>query len=217
MTKQGYAVIGLGRFGSSIAEKLYNAGQEVLGIDVNEERVEDTRLLVTHAIVADTTEEKTLKSIGIRNFETVIVAIGNDMQASILTVLLLKELGVKQVIVKALNKHHGQVLSKVGADLIVYPEKDMGERVAHQLLSPNVLDFIKLSDKYNIEEIKIPTHMTEKSLKELDIRAKYHLSALAIVREGNIIISPPSEQMVHEGDLLIVIGSKEDLSTFANL
>ena len=183
----------------------------------NEERVEDAELFVTHAVVADTTEEKALISIGIRNFDCVIVAIGNDMQSSILTVLLLKELGVKKVIAKALGKHHGQVLDKLGADWIIYPERDMGERVANQLLSPNMLNYIELSKEYNIEEIIIPPRMAEKSLRELDIRAKYNVSAIAIVREGDIIISPSSDQIIHKGDLLVVIGNREDLGKFSNI
>ena len=190
MTKQGYAVIGLEGFGTSLAAKLLEAGQDVMGIDINEERVEDAKLLVTHAAVLDSTEEEALKSIGIRNFDYVIVAIGNDMQASILTVLLLKELGVNRVIAKALNKHHGKVLDKVGADWVIYPERDMGERVAHQLLSPNVLNYIELSKEFNIEEILIPPSMTGKSLRELDLRAKYNVNAIAIVREGNTIFLP---------------------------
>ncbi|MGG3451824.1 potassium channel family protein [Domibacillus aminovorans] len=217
MVNQQYAVIGLGRFGTSVARRLHEAGHDILGIDVNEERVEDAELYVTHAVVADTTEEKTLTAVGIRNFDCVIVAIGNDMQSSILTVLLLKELGVKKVIAKALGKHHGQVLDKVGADWIIYPERDMGERVANQLLSPNVLNYIELSKEYNIEEILIPSRMAEKSLRELDIRAKYNVSAIAIVREGDIIISPPPDQIIHKGDLLVVIGSREDLARFSNI
>lgn len=217
MTKQGYAVIGLGRFGTSIAAKLYEAGQEVMGIDINEERVEDAKLMVTHAAVLDTTEEEALKSIGIRNFDYVIVAIGNDMQASILTVLLLKELGVNRVIAKALNKHHGKVLDKVGADWVIYPERDMGERVAHQLLSPNVLNYIELSKEFSIEEILIPPSMTGKSLRDLDLRAKYNVNAIAIVSNENIIISPSPDQIINREDKLVVIGNREDLSEFANI
>ncbi|MFD6441065.1 potassium channel family protein [Peribacillus sp. NPDC060186] len=217
MGKRQYAVIGLGRFGTSVAHRLYTAGQEVLGIDVSEERVENAELSVTHAVMADTTEEEALKSIGIRNFDCVIVAIGNDMQSSILTTLLLKELGVKKVIAKALNKHHGQVLSKVGADWVIYPERDMGERVANQLLSPNMLNYIELSKEYNIEEIIIPISMTEKSLRELDIRAKYNISVIAIVSNGEIIIAPSPDQIIHERDMLLVVGNKEDLAVFANI
>ncbi|MEW5595639.1 TrkA family potassium uptake protein [Peribacillus frigoritolerans] len=217
MSKRQYAVIGLGRFGTSVALRLHTAGQEVLGIDINEERVEDAELSVTHAVIADTTEEETLKSIGIRNFDCVIVAIGNDMQSSILTTLLLKELGIKKVIAKALNKNHGQVLNKVGADWVIYPERDMGERVANQLLSPKMLNYIELSKEYNIEEIMIPASMTEKSLRELDLRAIYNISVIAIVSNGEIIISPSPDYVIQEGDMLLMIGNKEDLAMFANI
>jgi trk system potassium uptake protein len=217
MTIRQYAVIGLGRFGTSIARRLHEAGQEVLGIDVNEELVEDAELFVTHAVVADTTEEKALTSIGISNFDCVIVAIGNDMQSSILTVSLLKELGIKKVIAKALGKRHGQVLEKVGADWIIYPERDMGERVANQLLSPNMLNYIELSKEHSIEEIMIPSKMAEKSLRDLDIRAKYNVSVIAIVREGEIIISPSPDQIIHKEDLLVMIGNREDIAKFSNI
>ncbi|KWW17582.1 potassium uptake system protein [Peribacillus simplex] len=216
MGKRQYAVIGLGRFGTSVAHRLYTAGQEVLGIDINEESVENAELSVTHAVIADTTEAETLKSIGIRNFDCVIVAIGNDMQSSILTTLLLKELGVKKVIAKALNKNHGQVLSKIGADWVIYPERDMGERVANQLLSPNMLNYIELSKEYNIEEIILPMSMKGKSLRELDLRATYNISVIAIVSNGEIIIAPSPDQDIHEKDMLLVVGNKEDLAVFAN-
>jgi len=217
MSKQSYAVIGLGRFGMSIAKRLFDAGQEVLGVDLNEERVEDAEGCVTHAVIADTTESETLKSIGIRNFDCVIVAIGNDMQASILTTLLLKELKIHKVIAKALNKIHGQVLEKVGADWIVYPERDMGERVAHHLLSPNVMNFIELSQDYNLEEIKIPSSMSGRSLRDLDLRAKYNLSVIAVVNKGQIVISPSPDQVINKDDFLVVIGKREELSKFANV
>ena len=217
MSKQQYAVIGLGRFGVSVARRLHEAGQEVLGIDVNEERIDDAELYVTHAVIADSTDEKALTSIGIRNFDCVIVAIGNDIQSSILTVMILKDLGVKKVIAKALGKLHGKVLDRIGADWIVYPERDMGERVANQLLSPNMLNYIELSKEYNIEEIMIPSKMAGKSLRELDIRAKYNVSAIAIFREGNIIISPSPDEIIHKRDLLVMIGNREDLAQFANI
>ena len=217
MSKQQYAVIGLGRFGISVARRLHEAGQEVLGIDVNEERIDDAELYVTHAIIADSTDEKALAAIGIRNFDCVIVAIGNDIQSSILTVMILKDLGVKKVIAKALGRLHGKVLDRIGADWIVYPERDMGERVANQLLSPNMLNYIELSKEYNIEEIMIPERMAEKSLRELNIRAKYNVSAIAVFRDGNIIISPSPDELIHKGDLLVMIGNREDLAKFANL
>lgn len=217
MVKKQYAVIGLGRFGTSIARRLYEAGQEVLGIDVSEERVEDAEKYVTHAVVADTTEEKALISIGIRNFDVVIVAIGNDIQSSILTCMLLKDLGVNKVIAKSQGKRHGNVLDKIGVDWLVFPERDMGERVANQLLSPNMLNYIELSQEYNIEEIIIPSKMAEKSLRQLDIRAKYNVSVIAIISEGDIIVSPSPDQIIHEGDLLVMIGNRADLGKFSGL
>ncbi|MGE7687834.1 potassium channel family protein [Lysinibacillus sp. NPDC097214] len=217
MTIKQYAVIGLGRFGVSVARKLYEAGNEVLGIDINEERVEDAESYVTHAVVADTTEEKALTSIGIRNFDCVIVAIGIDMQSSILTVSLLKEIGIKKIIAKALGKRHGQVLEKVGADWIIYPERDMGERVANQLLSPNMLNYIELSKEYSIEEIMIPSKMAGQNLRNLDIRAKYNVSVIAIVRDGNITILPSPDQIIEENDILVMIGHRKDLTLFSNV
>ena len=131
--------------------------------------------------------------------------------------MILKDLGVKKVIAKALGKLHGKVLDRIGADWIIYPERDMGERVANQLLSPNMLNYIELSKEYNIEEIMIPERMAEKSLRELNIRAKYNVSAIAVFRDGNIIISPSPDELIHKGDLLVMIGNKEDLAEFANL
>ncbi|MCM3568902.1 TrkA family potassium uptake protein [Neobacillus mesonae] len=212
-----FAVIGLGRFGLNLAQKLFESGQDVLGLDVNEERVEEAQGYVTHALIADSTDEEAMKSVGIRNFDTVIVAIGNDIQASILSVLLLKELGVQKVIAKAINKLHGKVLDKVGADWVVFPEKDMGLRVAHQLLSPNVLNFIELSNDYSIEEVKIPEKMIDKTLREIDFRAKFNISVIAIRHNHDIFISPSPDKLLDEGDVLVVIGKNRDLERFAKL
>lgn len=215
MVAKQYAVIGLGRFGVSVARRLYEAGQDVLGIDINEERVENAELFVTHAVVADTTEEKALKAIGISNFDCVIVAIGNDIQSSVLTVSILKELGIQKIIAKALGKRHGQVLDKVGADWVIYPERDMGERVANQLLSPNMLNYIELSKEHSIEEMMIPEKMANKSLRELDIRAKYKISVITILKGNDIIVSPAPDQLIEQGDILVMIGKKRDLEKFS--
>ncbi|WP_066384351.1 potassium channel family protein [Neobacillus mesonae] len=212
-----YAVIGLGRFGLNIANKLFESGQDVLGIDVNEERVDEAQSYVTHAVIADSTDAEAMKAIGIRNFDTVIVAIGNDIQASILSVLVLKEMGVPKVIAKALNKLHGQVLEKVGADWVVFPERDMGIRVAHQLLSPNVLNFIEISKDYSVEEVKIPQRMIDRSLREIDFRAKFNISVIAIRHGHEIYISPSPDKLLDEGDVLVVIGKNSDLERFGKL
>lgn len=217
MANKQYAVIGLGRFGTSIARKLHDAGQEVLGIDLEEEKVEAAEGYVTDAVVADSTEEKALTSLGITNFDCVIVAIGNDIQSSILTVVLLKNLGMRKIIAKAIGKRHGQVLEAIGVDWIIYPERDMGERVANQLLSPNLLNYIELSKNYSIEEIKIPSRMIGKNLKKLDIRAKFNVSIIAIVRNDDIIVSPSPEELLQPEDLLVTIGSRKDLTKFSSL
>ncbi|MFY0741647.1 TrkA family potassium uptake protein [Solibacillus sp. FSL K6-1781] len=217
MAIKQYAVIGLGRFGTSVARRLHEAGQEVLGIDLVEENVEAAEGYVTDAVIADSTEEKALTSLGITDFDCVIVAIGNDIQSSILTVVLLKNLGIPKIIAKALGKRHGQVLEAIGADWVIYPERDMGERVANQLLSPKLLNYIELSKNYNIEEITIPLRMAGKNLKELDIRAKFNVSIIAIVRNDDIIVSPSPEELLQPEDLLVTIGSRKDLAKFSSL
>ena len=217
MAIKQYAVIGLGRFGTSVARRLHEDGQEVLGIDLFEEKVEAAEGYVTDAVIADSTEEKALTSLGITDFDCVIVAIGNDIQSSILTVVLLKNLGIPKIIAKALGKRHGQVLEAIGADWVIYPERDMGERVANQLLSPKLLNYIELSKNYNIEEITIPLRMAGKNLKELDIRAKFNVSIIAIVRNDDIIVSPSPEELLQPEDLLVTIGSRKDLAKFSSL
>lgn len=216
MIKQ-YAVIGLGRFGSGIVNTLMQAGNEVLAIDINEDRVNEFADTATHAVIADSTNEEALKAIGIGNFDTVIVAIGNDMQSSILTTLVLTELDINKIVVKALDKRHGEVLKKVGADWVVFPEMDMGERVAHQLMSPNVLNFIELEKNYSIEEIKVPYRMIGKSLKEINIRVEFNLTVIAIKSNGRVNISPSPDEVIREGDILVMIGENKDLQRFSNL
>lgn len=217
MAKQ-YAVIGMGRFGSSVATTLYNEGVEVLAIDKSEQHIEDHKEHVTHAVIGDSTDEQTLKAVGIRNFDTVIVAIGDDIQASILTVLILKEMGVSNVVAKALNKHHAQVLFKVGADKVIFPERDMGERVAHQLMaSPNVLNFIELSDDYSIEEIKLPMSMAGKNLIEINLRAKYNITVIGVKTANKVDISPDPEKTLRAEDILIVLGENGDLNKFTKI
>ena len=138
--KQNFAIVGLGRFGGSICRTLIEAGQEVLAIDSNEDRVNEYMNIATHAVVANAQDEMTLRSLGIRNFDHVIVAIGEDIQASILVTLMVKEMGVPNILAKAQNEYHARVLEKIGADRVVHPERDMGIRIAHNLVSKNILD-----------------------------------------------------------------------------
>lgn len=216
MARKQYVVMGLGRFGTSVARGLHEGGQEVLGVDLDEVKVEDAEFFVTQAVVADSTDRKAITSLGITNFDCVIVAIG-DLQSSILTVMLLKNLGIKQIIAKAVGKRHGQVLEAIGANWIIFPERDMGARVANQLLSPNMLNYIELSKKHNLEEIKLPSKMADKSLQELDLRAKHHISVIAILRNDDVIVSPSPSELLLSGDILVTIGERKDLAKFSRL
>jgi trk system potassium uptake protein len=210
MAKQ-YAVIGMGRFGTSVARTLYEMGFDVLGIDSDEDIIQDTADLVTHAVTADSTDENALKAIGIRNFDVVVVAIGNDVKNSILTTLILKELGVKFILVKAQDEMHGKVLEKIGADRVVYPERDMGYRVAHNLVSPNILDYIELAPDYSILEIQVPSKFVGRSLEQIDIRREYGCNVMAIKHGKDINIAPIATDILHDGDVLVVVGKNEDL------
>jgi trk system potassium uptake protein TrkA len=212
--KHQYAVIGLGRFGSSLSKELVKLGYEVLGIDKSEEIIDEMSDELTHAVVADSTDEEVLKSLGIRNFDCAVVAIGDNIQASILTALLLKELGVKTVVAKALSDLHGKVLQKLGVDRIIYPERDMGVRVAHQLVSPNLLDYIELSDEYTIVELTVPKRLSGLTLKELDLRAKYGCSVIAINKKDNVIIAPMANDILNEKDVMVIIGTNKQIEVF---
>jgi trk system potassium uptake protein len=213
MKVKQFAVIGMGRFGASVAATLYDMGHDVLAIDAEEEKIENIVDRVTHAVVADSTSEHALKSLGITNFDVVIVSIGQDIQASILTTLVLKELGVNYIVAKARTDLHGKVLQKIGADRIVFPERDMGVRVANNLVATNVLDFIELSPDYSIVEIVAPEDMAGKSLAELDLRAKFGVNVMAIrSAEKRINISPSAADRVVAGDVLIVVGENDSIS-----
>ncbi|QJC51242.1 TrkA family potassium uptake protein [Paenibacillus albicereus] len=211
MRKKQFAVIGMGRFGSSVAQALSEMGFEVLAIDSDEERIQDMAPIVTHAVSADTTDEEALRAIGIRNFDVVVVAIGEDIQASILTTLILKDLGVPKLIVKAQNELHGKVLGKIGADRVIYPERDMGLRVAHHLISPSVLDFIELTPEHGIIEFEAPGAMIGRTIKQLDIRAKYQCNVLGIKAGGHMDITPMPDQVIRSGDVLVIVGANKDL------
>jgi len=212
--KKEFVVIGLGRFGGSICKTLIEQGMEVLVMDRDEARIDEFASIATHAVIADSTDETVLKSLGIRNFDHVIVAIGADIQASILTTLMLKEIGVKRVTVKAQNDYHAKVLRKIGADNVVHPERDMGKRIAHNIVSKSILDYIELSDKYSLVEIASNYHLAGHSILDLNIRAKYGITIVAIRRGSTIIVSPQAGDIIEREDVLIVIGAVEDINRF---
>ncbi|MFD0696069.1 potassium channel family protein [Paenibacillus sp. GCM10027628] len=213
MRKQ-FAIIGMGRFGSSVAKTLSQFDFEVLAIDQSEETVQEISSIVTHAVQADSTDEEALRALGIRNFDVVVVAIGEDIQASILTTLILKEMGIGTIVVKAVNDLHGKVLKKIGADKVVYPERDMGQRVAHHLISSNILDHIELSADYSIVEIKASRQMIGKNLKQLDIRAKYNCNVIALKQNEKLIIPPSADEPLSTDDILVIVGKNTDLQNF---
>jgi len=214
MVKKEFAVIGLGRFGGSICRTFAEQGMEVMAIDNNEDRVNEFSAIASHAVVGDSTDEKVLKSLGIRNFDHVIVAIGDNIQASILTTIILKELGVKNITVKAQNDYHEKVLLKIGADHVVHPERDMGRRIANNMISNSVLDYLELSDEHSIVEIVASEKIDGHSIINLDIRAKYGINIVAIKRSNEIIVSPQANEIIHEKDILIVIGADADINRF---
>jgi trk system potassium uptake protein TrkA len=214
MKMNQFVIIGLGRFGSSLGTELVKLGYEVLGIDRDEEKVQELSNVLTHAVVADATEEEVLRSIGARNFDCGVVAIGDDIQASILATILLKDLGVKKVVAKAVSDLHGRVLERVGVDRIIYPERDMGVRVAHQLVSPNLLDYIELSKQYTIAELAVPKCLSGKSLDDVNPRGRFGCSIVAINKPKGIIIAPVAKDVLSEDDVMVVIGTNNQIEQF---
>ncbi|WP_280769157.1 potassium channel family protein [Salipaludibacillus daqingensis] len=212
--KKQFAIIGLGRFGTSICKELFHMGHEVLAIDKSEKRIEEVTEFATHTLLADATDEASLTKIGIRNFEHVIVAIGDDIQASILATLHLKDLNVPRVWVKAQNDYHHKVLEKIGADRIFHPEKDMGNRIAEFLTSEKVIDYIDLSERYSIIEVLATKKVNGKTLIDMDVRARYGCTILAIKQQGKVDVTPDPSDQLHAGDIFIIIGDKQDLRRF---
>lgn len=212
--KKEFAVIGLGRFGGSICRELSREGMEVLALDLEEDKVNEYRDIASHAVIADSTDENVLKELGFRNIDHVIVAIGDNIQASMLTTLILKEMGIKMITVKAQNDYHEKILNKIGADQVVHPERDMGKRIAHNIISNNILDYIELSDDHSVVEVKAGSKMGGKTLVDLDIRAEYGCNVVAIKRDKDVIVSPMATEEIKESDVLIVIGADKDISRF---
>ncbi|WP_067839843.1 potassium channel family protein [Amphibacillus sediminis] len=214
--KREFAVIGLGRFGGSVCRELSAEGMDVLAIDTMESKVSQFRNIASHAVIADATDERVLKELGIRNIDHVIVAIGEDIQASILTTLMLKELGIKKVTAKAQNDYHEKVLNKIGADQVIHPERDMGRKIAHSIISNNILDHLELSDDHSIVEIKAGKKLVNQTLVDLDIRANYGCNVVAIKsgQTDEINVSPMADEMIHDGDILVIIGADKDISRF---
>jgi len=225
-----FVVIGLGRFGSSIARALSEKNFEVLAIDKDEESVKKMEGVVSQAIVMDATDEKSLKELGVSEFDVAIVSMGETVEDSIMITLALKDMGIKQVIVKAKSDLHAKILKKVGADRIIFPEREMAEKLAESLASPKIFDFIELSRTHGIIEMVAPKKLVNKTLAELKLRTKYKVSVIAIKRKlpyskpdgstdfkEEIIIGPGPDDELISGDILILLGNNNDLEKVEKL
>lgn len=209
-----FGVIGLGRFGRAVCETLYNMGYDVLGVDVDEKLVAQalTDKIASSAIRLDSTEVSALREAGILELDTVIVAIGNYLEESIVTTLNVKEAGVKYIVAKASSETHGKLLKKVGADLVVYPEYEAGCELAYTLTKPGILDRFELDPENSIVEVSIPPEFDGKTLAEVKLRSYYGLNVLAVGNDDKFIINPPPNYILTKGLSMVVIGSNKDIN-----
>lgn len=225
--KRQFAVVGLGRFGHSVAETLVKKGCEVLAIDRDETQVQAISDLATYAVQCDATDERALKAVSIQNVDVAVVSIGENIEASILIVQALKEIGVKSIIAKAVTHTHGKILSNLGVREVIYPERDAAIRLAHRLASPNVIEYLELAPGYSIEEVAVPNRIAGLKLREARIREQFRLNVIGIKKQvtrmvkGRMIteqlfnFTPCTEDVAEKGDVLVVIGKEEDLDKFS--
>ncbi|MBR2048344.1 MAG: TrkA family potassium uptake protein [Oscillospiraceae bacterium] len=214
---KSFAVIGLGLFGSWCARQLCSLGGEVLAIDRDPELVQQISGDVTSAVVADAQDKAVLKTLGVEDCGCAVVAIGDDLAASVLVTMNLKELGVPYIVCKAHDETHRRVLEKLGADKVVIPEKEVAERLAHSLISPNVLEYIELSSDYGIVEVPAPKKWTGKSIKELNVRAKLGVNIIAVEADNRVNVSPSADYVICKDDILVILGAYDALSVVQSL
>jgi trk system potassium uptake protein TrkA len=208
---KSYIVIGLGRFGQTLARQLCALGAEVLAMDIHNDLVQQVADEVTHAVVGDAQDKDVLRALGVRDFDCAIVAIGSNLAASVLTVMNLQELEVPYIICKAHDETHRRVMEKLGVNRVVIPEQENAARLARSLNSHNVLDYIELSDDYGIAEVPAPASWQGKTLKELNVRAKLGLNIIAVRRAGGINVSPAADYLIGENDVVVVLGDNQAL------
>lgn len=211
--KKSFLVIGAGRFGKSVAQTIYAAGHDVMVVDKDEALIQQISSEVTDAITADITSESSVKALGVRDFDAVVLAIGFDIQASIMAAILLIEKEARYIVAKAQTDLHGKVLDKIGVHRVIYPERDMGHKIARSLIAPTIIDMIELSDDYSVVEVKAQPEMIGKTLLELNLRARYGISVIAFRRNngGKTNISPVAEDIVEENDIIVAIGENKNL------
>ncbi len=216
MKKKTFGVIGLGKFGFHVAKTLTELGAEVIAVDREEEKVKDISEVVTQTYILDAMDEKALKEAGLANIDVAVVSIGQNVEANIIVVMTLMELGVKNIVAKAVNPMHGKLLEKMGVTRVVYPERDMAIRVSHSLLMRNVLEEIPLTGKHSIFEIKAPLSTVGKQLKDLHLPRNFNIIVLAIRRNSQLFVNPSGDDMIEENDVLLLLGENEKVVTFSN-
>jgi trk system potassium uptake protein TrkA len=215
MMKKNFGIIGLGKFGYSMAITLEKLGQSVMAFDRDEKEVENVKDFVTCAQILDSTDIKALENSGISACETVVVCMGESAEDNFLTVLNLKELGIKTIITNAETDAEGKILQKIGAAKIVYPEKESAIRLANQLISSDILEYIEISPDYQAAEVEAPNKFVNKKLEELDLRKKYQILIIAIKRGSENIIIPSSSEVILKGDVLVLVGQTKDIVSFS--
>ena len=211
MAKEQVVVIGLGRFGSSVARELERLGHEVLAIDRSEQNVNEIAPDVTHALQLDASDEEALRGAGAGDFNTAIVAISSDAEPSIFAAMVLKRLGVRNVIAKAGSLLHGEILSRVGADRVVFPERETGLRLAHSFNVPNVIDYLDVAPNFGIQKIRPPKSFVGRTLGEVNLKERLGLTPIALRRGQQVFVNPARDERLAEGDELILIGRDEKL------
>lgn len=216
MARKEFVVFGLGRFGKSVATTLAEGGCEVMVVDNDEDKIHEIADYVTYAVRADVTEAEALESLGLSNFDGAVIAIGENLEASVMVTILVKELGVPYVLAKAQNELHAKVLKKVGADMVVFPEKETGIRIANNLMMGNFFDAIELSSTFSMMELDILQEWIGHSLRELNLRAKNKINVIGIKRDDQLNINPDADMPLERNDVLVIIGKNEILNKLAN-
>ena len=217
--KKQVVVIGLGRFGSSVATSLYNLGHDVLAMDRDESKVQNMMGQATHALTGDATDEHVFRELGIPDYDVAIVSIGSDLVSSVMASVLLKTMGVPYIVARAHDELHGNTLERIGVDRVVHAESEMGVRLAHTLFNPNVQEYLELMPNFGISKIRVPNRFDDMSLKELGFsspRDKYGLAVMAIRRGKDVVLNPDSDERLHTGDWLVLAGKDDLLDNFDN-
>ena len=214
---KSYVVIGLGRFGKQIARQLCELGGDVMVIDSSPEEVQAFSDIALRAVVGDARDKELLQTLGVQDFDCAVVAIGSDLASAALTTVNLKELGVPEIICKASDENYRKVLARVGADRTIIPEQEVADRLAKALHSPNLLDYIELSKSYSIAEILLPKIWEGKTLRRLNLRARYQVNVIAIKRQGKVTAVPGADDTLEKDDVVVLIGSNDALETVQKL